>query len=172
MRYCTGLIRNRESLIQIATSFFNLTLTWSHRKGASSPAARGELLLCPWWIASSSGLTGDSICLSPFRRSSVWMNSRTLATDSLVPHMLPLIPSGARIIPPETRWTGSARWGTVNLDAEGQKNEWKMNDESLWKLESFCSNQSHGTLLHNIKLVLLLCHYFKRMAPSSDHSTL
>ena len=64
------------------TSFFNFTLMWSHRKGASSPAAREELLECPWCIASCSGLTGDSICLNPFRRSSVWINPRTL---SLIP---------------------------------------------------------------------------------------
>lgn len=95
---------NNTSRIINNTSFFNLTLTWSHRNGASSPAARGEPLLCPWWIASSSGLTGDSICLSPLKRSSVWINLRTLSTDSRVPQMLPLIPSGARMIPPETRW--------------------------------------------------------------------
>ena len=102
------------------TSFFNLTLTWSHRKGASSPAARGELVECPWpwWIASSSGLTGDSTCLSSFRRLSLWMNPRTLSTDSRIPQMLPLIPSGASIIPPETRWKASAWWGT---STQGQK---------------------------------------------------
>lgn len=86
------------------TSFFNLTLTWSHLKGASSPAAKGELLVCPWWRASSSGLTGDSTCRRTLRRSSVWINASTFSTESLVPHMLPFIPSGASIMPPETRW--------------------------------------------------------------------
>lgn len=111
---------HRLSFKKKNTSFFNLTLTWSHLKGASSPAARGELVECPWpwWIASSSGLTGDSTCLRPFRRLSLWMNPRTLSTDSRVPQMLPLIPSGASIIPPETRCKASAWWGT---STQGQK---------------------------------------------------
>jgi len=90
------------------TSFFTFTRTWSHRKGASSPAPRGEWLVCPWWMASSSGLTGDSTNLRPLRRSSAWINSSTFSTASRVPQMLPFIPSGARIMPPETRWRESA----------------------------------------------------------------
>lgn len=90
------------------TSFFNLTRTWSHRNGASSPAPTGEWLVCPWCMASSSGVTGDWIILNPFKRPSSWIKFKILSTATGVPHILPLIPSGARIMPPETRWEESA----------------------------------------------------------------